>query len=183
MDRLETPRLVLRRFTVDDAAFVLTLLNEPSWIRFIGDKGVRTIDAARDYLKNGPIRMYARHGFGLMLVVAKPALEPIGMCGLIKREALEDIDIGFALLPPYWSNGYAREAAAAVLEHGRDALGLARVVAITSPDNERSIALLERLGLRFERMLTLSGSDETLRLHAIDHRTPIRSATVMPPPA
>src|SRR5512141_876389 len=164
---LETPRLVLRLLTLDDAPFILTLLNEPSWIRFIGDKGVRTEDDARAYLRNGPLAMYARHGLGLLLVELKPARVPIGMCGLIKRDVLADVDVGFALQPAYWQGGYAFEAASAVLRHGCEVLGLERIVAITSPDNERSVKLLERLGFGFERMLSLPGSDETLRLHAM----------------
>lgn len=166
MSVLETDRLLLRQFTVEDAAFVVELLNEPSWIRFIGDRGVRTLEDARGYLLGGPMAMYQRLGFGLYAVDLKSRRAPIGMCGLIKRDGLEDVDIGFAFLPRYWGRGYAREAAAAVMRHATGALGLARVVAITAADNESSIRLLEALGFELERMVTLPGDSEELKLFA-----------------
>ena len=149
---LETGRLVLRRLSTDDAPFLLELLNEPSFLRHIGDKGVRTEADARRYVETGPLASYERFGFGLWRVERKDGGEPIGMCGLLKREALPDVDVGFAFLPRYWRSGYALEAASAVLASARDAFGLSRVVAITAPDNVASIRLLERLGFRFERM-------------------------------
>src|SRR6185503_18613176 len=133
---IETTRLTIRRLSADDAEFILKLLNEPSWLRFIGDKGVRTVEDARAYILNGPVEMYSRLGFGLYLVELKEEGISIGMCGLIKRDALEDVDIGFAFLPEYWGKGYAYEAAAAVMSYARSALGLKRVVAITSVDND-----------------------------------------------
>ncbi len=157
---LTTQRLILRRLTLDDAAFILELLNDPAWLRFIGDKGVRTQDDARDYLRKGPLAMYDKEGFGLYLVERKDGHIPIGMCGLIKRDSLDDVDIGFAYLPAYRTQGFAHEAAAAVLAHGRRDFGLRRIVAITSPENARSIALLERLGMQFGRMVKLSADDE-----------------------
>ena len=162
---LTTERLILRWLTLDDAAFILELLNDPAWLRFIGDKGVHSQDDSRDYLRKGPLAMYERHGFGLYLVERKDGRVPIGMCGLIKRDSLEDVDIGFAYLPAYRTQGYAYEAAAAVLVHGRSDFGLQRIVAITSPDNTRSIALLERLGMTFGRMVKLSADDE-VRLYS-----------------
>lgn len=164
MKVLETDRLILRWLTLDDAEFVLRLLNEPSWLRFIGDKGVRTIDDARGYILKGPVDMYTRLGFGLYLVELKEEGCSIGMCGLIKRDSLKDVDIGFAFLPGYWGEGYAYEAAAAVLTYGEKVLGLNRIVAITSPDNDRSAKLLEKLGLRFEEMLKLSPDADRVRL-------------------
>ena len=112
---LATERLTLRRFTVADAPFTLALLNDPAWLEFIGDKGVRTLEDARDYLRNGPIAMYEREGFGLYLVLRKRGGVPIGMCGLIKRASLADVDVGFAFLPDHRGQGYAHEATAAVL--------------------------------------------------------------------
>ena len=147
----ETARLALRRFTGADAAFLVELLNEPSFLRYIGDKGVRTEADACRYLEAGPLASYARHGFGLLRVELKESGEPVGMCGLLKRDWLDDPDIGFAFLPRAWSQGYARESAEAVLAEGRERFGLRRVLAITSPDNEASIGLLARLGFRFER--------------------------------
>jgi RimJ/RimL family protein N-acetyltransferase len=157
---LETDRLVLRRLSFDDAAFILQLLNEPSFLRFIGDKGVRTLDDARNYILSGPIASYERFGFGLYLTQLKASGVPIGICGLLKRDALKDVDLGFAFLPQFWRNGYAFESAAAVMAYGRNAFGLKRIVAITSPDNEASIGVLERLGFGFEEMVRMSKDDE-----------------------
>jgi ribosomal-protein-alanine N-acetyltransferase len=164
MSVLESARLVLREFNLDDADFVLELLNEPAFVRFIGDKGVRTRADACEYLQKGPLDSYRRFGFGLYLASLRADGTPIGMCGLLKREGLADIDVGFALRSRYWSRGYAVEAAAAVLDYGRRILRLGRIVAIANPDNEASIAVLERIGLRFERMVQLSGEELELKL-------------------
>jgi RimJ/RimL family protein N-acetyltransferase len=161
---LRTERLLLRRFTVDDAEFILTLLNEPSFLRYIGDKKVRNLEDARQYILNGPVASYERHGFGLYLVELKEQNTPIGMCGLLKRDELPDADIGFALLPSFWNKGLALEAATAVLTEARDTLNLPRILAITSLDNDASIALLERLGFQFDRVMKLSEDREQLRL-------------------
>lgn len=166
MPVLETPRLVLRRLVPSDADFILALLNDPDWIRFIGDRGVRSPDDARAYLLRGPIASYDRHGFGLWRVERKDDGAPGGICGLVDREGLDDVDVGFAFLPAFRGRGYAFEAASATLAHARDALGLSRVVAIVSPDNARSIALLEKLSLRFERTMTLPGDDEAVCVYA-----------------
>jgi len=164
MTVLETGRLVLREFQLDDAEFILQLLNESAFLRFIGDKGVRTLADARDYLLQGPIESYRRFGFGLYLVSLREDGTPIGMCGLVKREGLLDVDVGFALRTRYCSRGYAVEAAAAVLDYGKRALNLGRIVAIANSDNHASIAVLERIGLRFERMVQLSGDATELKL-------------------
>lgn len=164
MKVLETERLILRWVSLEDAEFILGLLNEPSWLRFIGDKGVRTLEDARAYILKGPVDMYSRLGFGLYLVELKKSVLPIGMCGLIKRDTLEDVDIGFAFLPAYWGKGYAYEAAAAVMTYGEKVLGLNRIVAITSLDNDRSAKLLEKLGLRFEKVLKLAPGSEEIKL-------------------
>jgi RimJ/RimL family protein N-acetyltransferase len=161
MKVLETRRLLLRWITTDDAPFVLELLNEPSFLRYIGDKGVRTLDDARNYILTGPVASYQRYGFGLYLVLLKEGEVPIGMCGLLKRDTLPDVDVGYALRPAYWSRGYAFEAASATLTHGREAFGLRRIVAITSPDNASSKALLEKLGMRYEETLSLSADRDT----------------------
>ena len=164
MSAIETGRLVLREFTPDDAAFVLRLLNEPSFLRYIGDRGVRTLDDARRYIAEGPVAGYARHGHGLMRVDRRSDGATIGMCGVLKRDSLPDPDIGFSILPEFWSAGYALEAAQAVMSHARAALGLGRIVAITTVDNAPSIRLLGKLGFRFERMIRMG--DEELRLFA-----------------
>lgn len=167
MKILETERLVLRHFTVDDSSFILRLVNEPSWIEHIGDRGIRTLDDARRYLIEGPIEMYAQHGLGLYLTELKSDGTPIGLCGLIKRDSLADIDIGFAFLPEHWSKGYAYESAAGVLAYAAEKLGLKRVVAITTEENTASLKLLHRLGLRLESKVKLSGEDRELLLLAI----------------
>lgn len=165
---LETDRLIVRWLSIEDAEFILQLLNEPSWLRFIGDKGVRSLKDARNYILNGPVEMYSRLGFGLYLVELKEEVASIGICGLIKRDSLEDIDIGFAFLPKFWGRGYAYEAASAVMEYGRKTFGLTRLVAITSTDNYISAGLLEKLGFNFERMIKLSDDSEEIKLFAVD---------------
>ena len=132
-----------------------------------GDRGVRNLDDARKYLQNGPLDSYTRNGFGLYLTQLKGGDLPIGMCGLIKRAALEDVDIGYAFLPKFWSKGYAVESALAVKEQARG-LGLKRLVAIVDPANQGSIRVLEKLGLVFEKWIKLSADDIDLRLFAID---------------
>lgn len=167
MNILETERLFLRQFTADDAPFILELVNEPSFIQNIGDRGVRTLSDAVKYIETGPVASYARNGFGLYLVTLKESGESIGMCGLIKRAALEDVDIGYAFLPKFWAKGYAVEAARAVREQACG-LGLKRLVAIVDPANTGSIRVLEKLGLVFEKMIKLSVDDIDLKLFAID---------------
>lgn len=161
---LETERLVLRPLTADDAEFILELLNEPSFLRYIGDRGVRTAADACRYIREGPMASYERFGFGLYRVELKASGEPLGICGLLKRDELPDPDVGFAFLPRFWSKGYASESAAAVLAHARDALRLQRILAITSPDNTASMALLGKLGFRFDRMARMPGDEAEVRL-------------------
>ena len=150
-----------------DSAFILELVNEPSWIQFIGDKGVKTLQDALRYIENGPMAMYKRVGFGLYMVELKDGRKPIGICGLIKRDGLNEVDLGFAFCPRFWRNGYGFESAAAVMGYGRTALGLRRIVAILSRDNHRSSKLLERLGFCFERTVKLHPDDAELDLYAI----------------
>jgi ribosomal-protein-alanine N-acetyltransferase len=159
---LFTERLELREFSAADADFVLRLLNEPSFLRYIGDRGVRTSEDARRYIADGPVAGYARHGHGLLRVLRKSDGAGIGMCGVLKRDTLPDPDIGFSFLPQYWSQGYALEAARAVMAHARGVLGLERILAITTQDNESSMRLLGRLGFRSDGMITMG--DEELRL-------------------
>lgn len=165
MSEIETERLSLRRLEAADAPFILRLLNEPSWLRFIGDRGVRDLDGARKYIVDNVQRMYERHGFGLYLVERREDTLPLGLCGLIRRDTLPDVDIGFAFVPEHWGQGYAREAAAATLLDARTRHGLTRVVAITSLDNEASGRLLERIGLRLEGTLELPGGTGPVRYY------------------
>jgi RimJ/RimL family protein N-acetyltransferase len=146
MNVLETDRLVLRYVTLDDSEFALRLLNEPSFLQNIGDRGVRTLEQASNYLLEGPIRSYQIHGHGMYLVALKGSLVPIGLCGLLKRDQFEDVDIGYAFLPEFWSQGYAFESALAVRDYGEETLGLTRMIALVSPGNAGSIRLLEKLG-------------------------------------
>ena len=168
MFTLETERLTLREVSTDDADFILRLLNEPSFLRFIGDKGVRNLQDARQYILNGPIASYNQNGFGLYLVVLKSMNTSIGMCGLIKRETLTDVDIGFAFLPEFWNKGYALESATAVFSYGKDVLKLPRIVAITNKDNVTSGKLLEKLGLHFDRLIDLNGDGDETKLFISD---------------
>jgi RimJ/RimL family protein N-acetyltransferase len=165
---LETERLALHRLSTEDADFILELLNEPSFLRYIGDKGVRTRADACTYILTGPVASYERFGFGLYRVSLKATGQPMGICGLLKRDALEHADLGFAFLPRFWSKGYAFESAARVVAHAHEALGLRCILAITSPDNAASIALLEKLGFSFERMARLSDKQPEVRLFALE---------------
>ena len=160
----ETARLRLRRLSGGDAEFICELLQEPAFLLYIGDKGIRTVDDARRYIADGPVASYSRFGFGLYAVETKDAGAPVGMCGLLKRESLDDPDLGFAFLERFWSNGYALESAAEVMDHARRDCGLRRVLAITAPDNRSSLRLLGKLGFRFERMIRMPGSDAETRL-------------------
>ena len=165
---METSRLLLRRATVEDHAFIFTLLNDPDWLRFISDKGVKTEADARSYIQKSLIAMYEKLGFGLYVVERKSDGAATGLCGLIKRDSLEDVDLGFAFLPPFRAQGYAHESAAAVLEHGRKAFGLKRIVAITMRENASSIRLLEKLGFKFEKMVTAPTPGPDDKLFALD---------------
>ncbi len=168
MHVLETERLTLRRLSLDDAAFILELLNDPSFLRFIGDKGVRNLEDARQYILKGPIESYQQLGFGIYLVALKTTEVPIGICGLLKRDALEDVDIGFAFLPEFRSRGYAFESAAAVKDYARNIIGLKRLLAITNNDNQASIRVLEKIGLKFEQMIRLTEDTPEIRLYISD---------------
>jgi RimJ/RimL family protein N-acetyltransferase len=167
MTLLQTDRLLLRRVTSEDAPFIRSLVNDPDWLRYIGDRAVRTLEDARAYIRNGPARMYETYGFGLYAVERRSDGAAMGLCGLIKRDTLPEFDLGFAFLPAHRGQGYAREAASMVLTEAREAFGLVRVLAITSLDNERSMALLERLGFRFERVIRLTPEDPGTRLYAL----------------
>ncbi|MEM6783886.1 MAG: GNAT family N-acetyltransferase [Bacteroidota bacterium] len=145
---LTTERLTLRHLTDADAPFLVRLLNEPPFMRYIGDRGVRTEAEARAYLRTGRWARYADVGHGLYAVERQADGVPLGICGLLKRDTLDAPDLGFALLQEHWGHGYAHEAARAVLAQEAPALGLGRVLAITVPDNAASIALLKRLGFR-----------------------------------
>lgn len=165
---IETDRLILRRLSTDDAEFILELMTDPAWLQFIGNKDVKTIADARSSILNKHVEMYNRLGFGLYLTELKEERVPIGICGLIKRDALADVDLGFAFLPRFRGKGYAYESAFAALEYGKNVLSLKRIVAITTQDNDDSIKLLEKLGFRFEKMVKLSKEAQELMLFAAE---------------
>jgi len=165
---LETERLILREFDTGDAEFIVELLNSPGWLKFIGNKRVKTLEDARAYIENGPIKSYAENGFGLSMVELKFVGVPVGMCGLVNRDTLDDVDIGFAMLPEFAGTGYGFEIAAATLEYAKTSVGLNRVVAITLEHNRASIALLEKIGLKFERLIDDPVADEKLMLFGIN---------------
>jgi len=162
MTLIETDRLIISHLSIEDAAFIMKLVNTPGWLQYIGDRNVKSVDDGRRYLENGPLKSYAQWGFGLFRIALKNTNTAIGICGLIKRDGLNDIDLGFALLPAYGGKGYAYEAAEAVLRYAQNQLHLHRLVAITLVDNAASLKLLQKLGFRFERMVRLENEDLAL---------------------
>jgi RimJ/RimL family protein N-acetyltransferase len=168
MKVIETERLFLRHLASDDAEFILELVNEPAWIQNIGERNVRTIADARSYISDKFAASYEQFGFGLYLVELKEESVPIGICGLVKRESLEDADIGFAFLQRFWSKGYAYESASAVMDYARNKLGISRIVAITAPDNQGSVKVLEKIGFQFEKTMKLPGADEEIKFFISD---------------
>ena len=167
---LETARLSLRRFEFDDAPFIVDLLNQPSFLANIGDRGVRNLDDAHRYLREGPMAMYERHGFGLWRASRRSDDEFVGMCGLLKRDILPDVDVGYAFLPQHWGQGYAFEAANATIGHGARQFGLQRIIGVVSDHNVASIRVLEKVGMRFERMYPMHPGEPEVRLYALDLR-------------
>jgi len=164
MHIFETKRLFLDKLTLQDAPFIRELLNDPSWLRYIGDKNVRTLKAAKEYIKNGPQKSYAQLGFGLYVVKLKRSGRAIGMCGLLQRDTLEHADIGFAFLPKFTGKGYAFESSEAVLKHAHSILGMKHILAITSTNNLSSEKLLLRLGFKFSKLTRLTQAAEELKL-------------------
>ena len=168
MKILETERLILREITESDAEFILDLLNQPSFIKYIGDRNLRTADQSRDFIESRFIDSYKKFGFGLWAVELKENQTPIGICGFVKRDSLPDADIGFAFLPEFEKKGFAFESAVASMKYGRDVLNLSRVLAITSQDNEASGRLLGKLGFKFERLSDVHGDGTELKLFVSD---------------
>ena len=168
MNVIETERLNLREMSEADAAFVLEVLNDPGFIRFVGDRGVRTVEDAARYVAERFAESYRRNGFGLWLVATKGEGVPVGMCGLLTRKELNVVEVGYAFLPPFRGRGYAYEAASATTEYARGVLGLSRLYAIVNPDNAVSIRVLEKLGMRFERAVRLTGEESDVNLFSAD---------------
>lgn len=163
---LETERLLLRQFTTDDAKFITELVNTPGWIEFIGDRDIKTDEQAKKYLENGPLKSYELNGFGLYLVELKNEKAPIGMCGIIKRDYLENPDIGFAFLPAFTEKGFAFEMASETMIYAKNKLKLPTVFAITVSENKRSINLLKKLGMKFIKLFCSPGDNEELMLYS-----------------
>ena len=162
---LETDRLKLREFGLDDTKFIIELVNSPGWLKFIGDRNIKTKADAKNYLKYGPMKSYLENGYGLFMVEKKDDNTPIGMCGIIRRDNLEHPDIGFAFLPSYNGQGYAYEIASATLEYAKKVLKIPEILAITVGDNVKSIALLEKIGLKFIKKIHLKDDKEELLLY------------------
>ncbi len=158
----ETPRLNIRKFNEGDSQFIFGLLNSPGWLEFIGDRNIKTLDDARLYIVNGPLFSYVKFGFGPYLVELKDTYTPIGMCSLIKRDTLEEVDFGFAFLSQYNGKAYAFEASSAVLKFAKENLGLKKLVAITDTTNTSSIKLLNKLGFNSEGTIKMPDEEEEL---------------------
>ncbi len=182
MKPIETKRLILRPVDAErDAAFVLRMLNEPDYIANVTDRNVRTLAAAKDYIREKFLPGHERYGVGYCVVFLRPGATarqvelkssgtPVGSCGLMKRDTMEDFDIGYSTLTQYAGNGYAFEAAWAMMEYGRRELGLKRIIGFTSPTNAKSTHLLEKLRLRFERMVQVPGFPNEARLYGWEQK-------------
>ena len=167
---IETERLTLRWFTEDDAELMLAVWNDPAFVKYVGDRGIRSLEEAREALRGGILAMYRDHGYGPYRVARIDDDQPMGICGLFLRDYLDDPDIGFGLLPEYCRSGYAWEASRAILDETRTSLPVERVTAIVSPDNAPSIGLIEKLGLGFVERFTPPGEDKSVLLYAVDLR-------------
>lgn len=163
---IETERLILKEFSSEDGEFIQKLLNTPGWLKYIGTRSINTIEDAVNYIENRIQKSYTESGFGFYFIELKSSSIKVGMCGLVKRESLDDIDIGFALLPQFEGNGYAFEASEGVMKYAKDNLNLKKLAAITVPYNTSSIKLLEKLGMKFEKLINLPGDPETLMLYS-----------------
>ena len=161
---ISTSRLELLEICEADAAFILKLFNTPSWLKFIGDRNLRTEEDAKKYIINRLMPSYKIFGFGFYLTKLKEENVPIGICGIVKRDFLEHVDIGFAFLPQYEGKGYGYESAAGVVNYAQTTLGMETLAGITNSDNKSSIALLEKLGLRFKKMILLPNETEEIML-------------------
>jgi len=166
MSIVKTDRLRLRKIDTDDAEFMLRLLNDPAFIQYVGDKKVRDLESAKTYILEGPVASYHSFGFGLYLVELNDGLTPVGICGILKRDFLDHADLGFALMPGYREAGYAFEAAQATIELARSDLKLSHIVAFTAANNTRSIKLLEKLGMAFDRMIDLPAGGDSVKLYS-----------------
>jgi [ribosomal protein S5]-alanine N-acetyltransferase len=166
-----TERLLIRKLTFDDSRFIVKLLNSPGWLRYIGDRGVKTEEDAKVYLQNGPLLSYEENGFGLYLVGLLETGEPIGMCGILKRDSLVHPDLGYSLLPEFTGKGYAYEAANAVVLYAREQLRIKTLLAITMPENATSIKLLEKVGMKYNGVVKSPDGKDNLNLYKLELKT------------
>lgn len=164
---ISTDRLFIRKFDLNDAEFIYQLLNSEAWIKYIGNRNIRNLEDARNYIANSPLYFYQKFGFGPYLVALKDRYEPIGMCSLIKRDTLNDVDLGFAFLDPFIGKGYAYEASKAIIEFSEKTLALKKLVAIALPDNTASLKLLEKLGFRYQNNIQFPNETEELMLFSL----------------
>lgn len=164
---ITTDRLIIRKFNLDDADFIYRLLNSEAWINYIGNRNIRNLEDAKNYIANSPLYFYQKFGFGPYLVALNDTQESIGMCSLIKRDTLNDVDLGFAFLNPFIGKGYAHEASKAIIEFSRNTLALKKLVAITLPDNTASIKLLEKLGFLYQNTMQFPNETEELMLFSL----------------
>jgi RimJ/RimL family protein N-acetyltransferase len=162
----ETNRLIISKISLEDAPFFLKLVNTPNWIKYIGDRNLKTIKDAEDYLTNGILKSYKELGFGFYILQNKSDNEPIGICGLVKRDQLDEVDFGFALLPEFEAQGFGFEASTTILKVAKDVFNIKKILAITLPINTNSIKLLEKLGFNYEKRVKPYEDDEELLLFA-----------------
>lgn len=166
---LQTDRLSMRWLTLEDADLMLAVWNDPAFYKYVGDRGIRTVEQAQETLLSGAFKLYEDYGYGPYRLARKQDDTPIGTCGLFRREGFEQPDIGWSVLPEYARQGYAYEAASAVLEYARTVLGLKRILAFVSPENAPSIGLAKKLGLRFEHLTRLEGGEEYVGLYSVEN--------------
>lgn len=159
---LETERLRLRKMTLDDAGLMLAVWNDPAFVRYVGDRGIRTTEDAQDAMQKGALHLYDTYGYGPYRIALKDGDTPIGICGLFRRDGLDEPDIGYSTLPDFCGKGYAFEAATAVVAYAHAELTLERLIAIISPGNEASLSLIRKLGFEFERMHTMPNDDDEI---------------------
>jgi RimJ/RimL family protein N-acetyltransferase len=163
MKILSTDRLIISRFTLDDAPFIRELMNDKDWIRNIGDRGIHSDQDAENYIQEKFFKSYEQHGFGFYVIRLKSTLEKIGTAGLVDRDGIEGIEIGYGMLPAYRGKGYALEATRAVMHYAKNTLNISAIVAIVNPDNDKSIVLLEKLGLHYTKMVQLPGEEKEIK--------------------
>lgn len=162
--KLITNRLEIRELTLEDADFIFELLNQISWKKYIGNKNIKTIDDAKQYILDNPLKMYQTHGFGLWCVTKIYSKQALGVAGIIKRDTLPMVDIGFAFLDRYSGHGYALEACKSIIDYAKSRFHYDHILAIVKPENKRSIGLLNKLDFHFKEQIHLNPADDAINL-------------------